>query len=145
MYYTGISPPNSRGTPGVFYTCFYNHAHRLRLEIEELLYLGLSKQFQRIFKPLLDPGGGFNGGVGDIFSKTRRFCQIALGWVCTWPAEKADEPFFFTPSLILKCQFRADPPKDSGAYFLVPITWYFVFRDDIFLSTEGFRVVVTFP
>jgi hypothetical protein len=26
-------------------------------------------------------------------------------------AEKADEAFF------LKCQFQADPPKDSGTYF----------------------------
>jgi hypothetical protein len=25
-----ISHGHSRGTPGVFYTCFYNHAHRLR-------------------------------------------------------------------------------------------------------------------
>ena len=27
-----VSPPVSSGTPGVFYTCFYNHARRLRLK-----------------------------------------------------------------------------------------------------------------
>ena len=27
-----ISPPHSSWTPGVFYTYFYNYAHRLRLE-----------------------------------------------------------------------------------------------------------------
>jgi hypothetical protein len=32
------SHPHSSGPPGVFYTYFYNHAHRLRLE--KLLYLG---------------------------------------------------------------------------------------------------------
>jgi hypothetical protein len=33
MHYVGhISPLNSSWTPGVFYTYFYNHAHRLRLE-----------------------------------------------------------------------------------------------------------------
>ena len=33
MHYVGhISHPNSSWTPGVFYTYFYNHAHRLRLE-----------------------------------------------------------------------------------------------------------------
>ena len=31
-----ISPPNSSWTPEVFYTCFYNHDHRLSLE--KLLY-----------------------------------------------------------------------------------------------------------
>jgi hypothetical protein len=39
QYY--ISPFHSRGTPGVFYTYFYNHAHRLRLE--KILYLELSR------------------------------------------------------------------------------------------------------
>ena len=48
---------NSRGTPGVFYTYFYNHAHRLRLE--KLLYLELSRSSNGFLKPLLDPGGGF--------------------------------------------------------------------------------------
>jgi hypothetical protein len=49
--------PVSRGTPRVFYTFFYNHAHRLRLE--KLLYLGLSRSPNGFLKPLLDPGGGF--------------------------------------------------------------------------------------
>jgi hypothetical protein len=29
---------------------------------------------------------GSHGGVGNIFSKTRSFCQIAQGRVCTWAA-----------------------------------------------------------
>jgi hypothetical protein len=36
-----ISPLISSSTPGVFYTYFYSHAHRLRLE--KLLYLELSR------------------------------------------------------------------------------------------------------
>jgi hypothetical protein len=44
-------------TPQLFYTCFYNHAHRLRLE--KLLYIELSISFNGFFKPLLDPGYGF--------------------------------------------------------------------------------------
>jgi hypothetical protein len=39
-----------------FYTYFYNHARRLRLE--KLLYLGLSRSLSGYFKPLRDPGGG---------------------------------------------------------------------------------------
>jgi hypothetical protein len=39
--YMYVSPPNSSGPPGVFYTYFYNHARRLRLE--KLLYIGLSR------------------------------------------------------------------------------------------------------
>jgi hypothetical protein len=49
------SPLLSSWTPGVFYTYFYNHARRLR--IEKLLYLGLSRSSNNYFKPLLDPGG----------------------------------------------------------------------------------------
>jgi hypothetical protein len=41
---------------GVFHTCSYNHAHRLRLG--ELLYVELSRSFTGQFKPLLGPGGG---------------------------------------------------------------------------------------
>jgi hypothetical protein len=53
-------------------------------------------------------------------------------------AEKADEHFFFfTSFLILKFQFRADPPKDCGTYFLVPITWYF--SKNIFLLYGRFQ------
>jgi hypothetical protein len=52
-----ISPPDSSWTSGVFYTYFYNHAHRLRLE--KLLYLELSRSPNGFLKVLLDPGGGF--------------------------------------------------------------------------------------
>jgi hypothetical protein len=53
-----ISHLHSSPTPGVFYKCFYNHAHRLRLE--KLLYLELSRSPNGFLKALLDPGGGFN-------------------------------------------------------------------------------------
>jgi hypothetical protein len=55
--HTYIIIVNSNWTPGAFYTCFYNHAHRLRLE--KLLYIELSRCSNGYFKPLLDPGGGF--------------------------------------------------------------------------------------
>ena len=43
--------------PQLFYTYFYNHAHRLRHE--KLLYTEVSRSPSGYFKPLLDPGGGF--------------------------------------------------------------------------------------
>jgi hypothetical protein len=46
---------HSRGTPGAFCTCFYDHARRLRLE--KLLCLELSRSPSGIFKPL--PNGCF--------------------------------------------------------------------------------------
>jgi hypothetical protein len=52
-----ISHPDSSPTPGVFYTYFYNHAHRLRLE--KLLHPELSRSPNGFLKVLLDPGGGF--------------------------------------------------------------------------------------
>jgi hypothetical protein len=52
-----VSPPISTWTPEVFYTLFFNHAHRLRLE--KLLYLELSRSSNGFFQVLLDPGGGF--------------------------------------------------------------------------------------
>jgi hypothetical protein len=52
-----ISDRLSSSTPGVFYTCFYNHAHRLRLE--KLSSVALSRRSGGYLKPLLDPGGGF--------------------------------------------------------------------------------------
>ena len=54
-----ISDLDSFRTPGVFYTHFYNHAHRLRLE--KLLYVELSRSSSGHFKfkLLLDPGGSF--------------------------------------------------------------------------------------
>jgi hypothetical protein len=41
----------------LIYTYFYNHARRLRLE--KLLCLEPSRSSNGLFKPLLDPGGGF--------------------------------------------------------------------------------------
>lgn len=61
-----VSPFDSSWTPGVFYTCFYNHARRLHLE--KLLYLELSRSSNGFFKVLLDPGGGFTSETA-----TRRF------------------------------------------------------------------------
>jgi hypothetical protein len=58
-----VSHFDSRGTIGVFYTFFYNHAHRPRLE--KLLYLELSRSPNGFFKPLLDPGGGFNSKTAE--------------------------------------------------------------------------------
>jgi hypothetical protein len=56
-----VSPPDSSWTPGVFYTYFYNHARRLRLE--KLLCLKLSRSPNGFFKVpyfwIQDPGGGF--------------------------------------------------------------------------------------
>jgi hypothetical protein len=52
-----VSPFYSSGPPELFYTYFYNHALRLRLE--KLLYIGPSRSPNGYFKPLLDPGGGF--------------------------------------------------------------------------------------
>ena len=49
--------PSFKWAPGVFYTCFYNHAHRLRLE--KLLCVELSRSPSGYFKPLLDPGDRF--------------------------------------------------------------------------------------
>jgi hypothetical protein len=43
--------------PGVFFMCFYNHAHRLRLEKQ--FFLALYRSPNGYFKVLLDPGGGF--------------------------------------------------------------------------------------
>jgi hypothetical protein len=49
-------------------------------------------------------------------------------------------PFFFFDvwrlRWFLKCQFRADPPKDCGTYFLVPIEWHF-FSEKYFCSTAA--------
>jgi hypothetical protein len=58
-----ISPPNSSSTPGVFYTYFYNYAHRLRLE--KLLQIELSRSPNGFFKVLLDPGGGFTSETAE--------------------------------------------------------------------------------
>ena len=55
--YRHVSDVDTSSTPQLFYTFFYNHAHRLRLE--KLLYMELSRSSNGFFKPLLDPGGGF--------------------------------------------------------------------------------------
>ena len=47
--------------PGAFYTYFYNHAHRLRLE--KPLFLELPRSSGGYFKPPLGPGGGFTSGT----------------------------------------------------------------------------------
>jgi hypothetical protein len=49
--------------PQLLYTCFYNHAHRPRLE--KLLCLELSRSSNGFFKPLLDPDGGFNSETAE--------------------------------------------------------------------------------
>ena len=61
MIWCDISDLGLVWTPQLFYTYFYNHAHRLRLEklllyIQSFLLSGSSNGF---FKQLLDPGGGF--------------------------------------------------------------------------------------
>jgi hypothetical protein len=48
-YYSDVDPFS---TPQLFYTYFYNHAHRLRLE--KLLCIELSRSSNGFFKPLLD-------------------------------------------------------------------------------------------
>jgi hypothetical protein len=62
-----ISNGDSSWTPGVFCTCFYNYARRLR-RLEKLLYLELSRSSNGFFKVLLYPGGGFTSE-----NATRRF------------------------------------------------------------------------
>ena len=54
---------HSRGTIGVFYTYFYNHAHRLRLE--KLSYLELYRSPNGFLKPLMGPCGGFASGTAE--------------------------------------------------------------------------------
>jgi hypothetical protein len=63
---TYFSPLLSRGTTGIFYTCFYKHARRLRLE--KILFPELSRspngffnQFwiQVVVSLLKPPHGGF--------------------------------------------------------------------------------------
>ena len=53
-YFSDLDPFQ---TPGVFYTCFYNHARRLRLE--KLLYLELSRSSSGYFKSILNLGCRF--------------------------------------------------------------------------------------
>jgi hypothetical protein len=72
-----ISPLVSSWTPGAFYTCFYNHAHRPRLK--KLLHLGLSRSPGGFLKPLLDldPGGGFTSETETVVA-ARRFQKRML-------------------------------------------------------------------
>ena len=70
-----FSHRDSSPTPGAFYTYFYNHACRLRLE--KLLYLELSRSYSGYFKVLLGPGGGFRSETavmkGSNRAKPREF------------------------------------------------------------------------
>jgi hypothetical protein len=50
-------------TPQLFYTYFYNQACRLCLEKQ--LYIELSRSSSGLFKPLLDPGGGFTSETAE--------------------------------------------------------------------------------
>ena len=80
--YIYISHLHSSWTPGVFYTYFYNHARRLRLE--KLVYLELSRSSNGFFKyfwiqvavSLLKPPNGhiFNGSA-------RSGVTAMYGWV----------------------------------------------------------------
>ena len=54
IYISGVDPFS---TPQLFYTYFYNHARRLRLE--KLLYIELSRSSNGFLKPFLDPDDGF--------------------------------------------------------------------------------------
>jgi hypothetical protein len=62
------APPHVSGlhqvwAPQLFYTYFYNHAHRPRLE--KLLYLELFRSSNGFFKPLLDPDDGFTSKTAE--------------------------------------------------------------------------------
>ena len=56
---THVSDLDGVCTPQLFYTCFYKHTHRLRLE--KLLCVELSSSSNGFLKPLPlpDPGDGF--------------------------------------------------------------------------------------
>ena len=69
--YIYVSDLEQVWAPHLFYTYFYNHAHRLRLE--KILYLELSRSFNGFLKPLLDPDDGFNGGFRSETAVTRPF------------------------------------------------------------------------
>ena len=60
IHVSGLDPLRA---PGVFYTYFYNHAHRLRLE--KLLHLEPSRSSNGFFKPLLDPDDGFTSETAE--------------------------------------------------------------------------------
>jgi hypothetical protein len=49
--------------PQLFYTYFYNHAHRLRLE--KILYLEISRGPNGFLKPILDPDDGFTSETAE--------------------------------------------------------------------------------
>jgi hypothetical protein len=70
MRVTDISGILSSSAPGVFFTYFYNHVHRLRLE--KLLYVELSRSSNGYFKPRLDPGGGFASETDAAVSEVKR-------------------------------------------------------------------------
>jgi hypothetical protein len=61
--YVYVSDLGPFSTPQLFYTYFYNQAHRLRLE--KLLYLELSRSSNGFFKPLLDQDDGFTSETAE--------------------------------------------------------------------------------
>jgi hypothetical protein len=60
----------------IFYTYFYNHARRSRLE--KLLYIELSRSSSGYLKPLLDPGGGFTSVPLIQVGPLRYFIHISI-------------------------------------------------------------------
>ena len=59
-----VSDLEQAWAPQLFYTYFYNHAPRLRLE--KLLYIiELSRSPNGFFKPLLDPDDGFTSETAE--------------------------------------------------------------------------------
>jgi hypothetical protein len=72
-----VGPLDSSGPPGVFYKYFYNHAHRPRLE--KLFYIELSRSSSGYFKPLLDPGGGFNSETAALQNGYKFITAICNG------------------------------------------------------------------
>ena len=68
IYNGYISGLDLDSPPQLFYTYFYNHARRLRLE--KLLCLGLSRSPNGFLKVLLDPGGGLTSETADTIYVT---------------------------------------------------------------------------
>ena len=58
-----VSDLDPSSTPQLRCTCFCNYAHRLRLE--KLSCAELSRSSNGFFKPLLDPGDGFNSETAE--------------------------------------------------------------------------------
>ena len=74
----------------MFYTYFYNHARRPR--VEKLVHLELHRSPKRNFKPLLDPGGGFR-----------------IETTVMWPFQKQNGYKFITVSVYQRLRMQIDP------------------------------------